>query len=236
MTVRINREVAMKFELNRLLRNCTNEEIIAEVKRVGSLIKEDDSEKMSEKEFERFFRIYQQLGLAWELLGLQCKHWDGYRKTRDKKEVCKICGKVKGTDEYHILLPKKGPKKLGVRLIPNSKKTFETRKDAQIVNDSIDFYGALVNVDVHNSYKSSAFGKGKINMAAERIVKIKEDNVECHIDKNLVYIRLVDRERKLGKKRYGGFPWEIKRRDLKHFPVIFDFDEKYRFFGLTILK
>jgi hypothetical protein len=37
-------------------------------------------------------------------------------------------------------------------------------------------------------------------------------------------------------KRYGGFPWEIKRKNLKHFPVIFDFDKKYRFLGLTILK
>jgi hypothetical protein len=31
----------MKFELSRLARNCTNEEIIAEIKRVGSLIKEN---------------------------------------------------------------------------------------------------------------------------------------------------------------------------------------------------
>jgi hypothetical protein len=166
---------------------------------------------------------------------LQCKHWDGYKKTRDKKEACKICGKIKGADEFHILLCRKGPKKLGVKLKPNSKKTFETKKDAEIINDTIDFYGALVNVDVHNSYKSSAFGKG-INMAAERIVNIKEDNVECHIDEHLIHIRLHDKDRRPGKKRYGGFPWEIRRKDLKHFPVIFDFDEKYRFLGLTILK
>ena len=194
-----------------------------------------DSEKMAQKKFEVFFNIYQQLGLAWEFLGLQCKHWDGYKKTRDKREACKICGKIKGADDFHILLTQRGPKKLGVKLKPNSKKTFGTQKDAEIVDDTIDFYGALVNVDVHNSYKSSAFGKG-INMAAERIVSIKEDDVECHIDKNLVHVRLVDRERKLGKKRYGGFPWEIRRKHLKHFPVIFDFDERYRFLGLTILK
>jgi hypothetical protein len=35
-----------------------------------------DSEKMGKKEFQIFFNIYQQLGLAWEFLGLQCKHWD----------------------------------------------------------------------------------------------------------------------------------------------------------------
>jgi hypothetical protein len=194
-----------------------------------------DNEKMDKREFQVFFNIYQQLGLAWEFLGLQCKHWDGYKKTRDKKEACKICGKVKGADGFHILLPKKGPKKLGVKLKPNSKKTFETQKDAEIVNDTIDFYGALVNVDVHNSYKSSTFGKG-INMAAERIVNIKENNVECHIDNHLIHIGLHDKDRRPGGKRYGGFPWEIRRKDLKHFPVIFDFDEKYRFLGLTILK
>jgi hypothetical protein len=194
-----------------------------------------NNEKIGEKKLEVFFNIYQQLGLGWEFLGLQCKHWDGYKKTRDKKEACKICGKVKGADDFHLLLPQKGPKKLGVKLKPNSKKTFETQKDAEIVNDTIHFYGALVNVDVHNSYKSSAFGKG-INMAAERIVNIKEDNVECHIDEHLIHIRLHDKDRRPGGKRYGGFPWEIRRKDLKHFPVIFDFDEKYRFLGLTILK
>jgi hypothetical protein len=173
--------------------------------------------------------------LAWEFLGLQCKHWDGYKKTRDKKESCKICGKIKGADDFYTLLSQKGPKKLGVKLKPNSKKTFETKKDAEIVNDKIDFYGAVVNVDVHNSYKSKLFDKG-INMAAERIVNLKEDNVECSIDEYLVHIRLLDKDRKRKGKKYGGFPWEIKRKNLKHFPVIFDFDEKYRFLGLTIFK
>jgi len=194
-----------------------------------------DSEKMGEKEFQRFFRIYQQLGLVWEFLGLKCKHWDGYKKTRDKKEACKICGKVKGVDDFYILLPKKGPKKLGMKAKPNSKKTFETKKDAEVVNDTIDFYGGLVNVDVHNSYKSSVLGQG-ISIAAERIVNVKEGSVECSIDQHLVHVRLRYKDRKRGKKRYGGFPWEIKRKDLKHFPVIFDFDEKYRFLGLTILR
>jgi hypothetical protein len=194
-----------------------------------------DSEKMGRKEFQIFFDIYQQLGLAWEFLGLQCKHWDGYKKTRDKKETCKICGKVKGDDDFYILLTRKGPVKLGVKVKPNSKKTFKNKKDAEIVNDTIDFHGALVNVDVHNSYKSRLFGKG-INIAAERIVNVKEENVECHIDGHLIHIRLRDEDGKRGKKRYSGFPWEIKKKDLKHFPVILDFDEKYRFLGLTILK
>jgi hypothetical protein len=123
-----------------------------------------DSEKMGKKEFQRFFRIYQQIGLTWEFLGLQYKHWDGYKKMRDKKGVCKMCGKVKGVDDSYILLSKKGPKKLGMKAKPKSKKTFEPKKDAEIVNDMIDFYGALVNVDVYNSYKSTVVGKGLISL------------------------------------------------------------------------
>ena len=212
-------------------------------KQLGALFKSMDfvsnnflhSEKMGKKEFGIFFNIYQQLGLAWEFLGLQCKHWDGYKKTRDKNETCRICGKVKGTDDFYILLTRKGPVKLGVKVKPNSRKTFETKEDAQIVNETINFHGALVNVDVHNSYKSRLFGD-RINIAAERIVKVKEENVECHIDKHLIHVRLRDKDRKRGRKRYGSFPWEIRRKNLKHFPVIFDFDEKYRFLGLTILR
>lgn len=63
-------------------------------------------EKAAGKNFQLYFNIYQQLGLAWEFLGLQCWHWDGYRKTRYKKEVCKICGKVKGIENDYYLSPK----------------------------------------------------------------------------------------------------------------------------------
>ncbi len=194
-----------------------------------------DNEKISKRESQVFFNIYQQLGLAWEFLGLQCGHWDGYKRTRDKKEACKICGKIRGTDDFYILLPKRGLKKLGAKANPNSKRTFENKKEAEIVNDTINFYGAVVNVDVHNSYKSNLFDQ-EIDMAAERIVNLKENNIECHIDNHLVHIRLRDRDRKSRRKRYGGFSWEIKKKNLKHFPVIFDFDEKYKFLGLTILK
>ncbi len=43
-------------------------------------------------------------------------------------------------------------------------------------------------------------------------------------------------KKKNEKKKYGGFPWEIKKKDLKNFPVIFDFDKNYRFLGITILR
>lgn len=192
-------------------------------------------EKIGKKELEIYFNIYQQLGLAWEFLGLQCKHWDGYKKIRDKKEACKICGKIKGINESYILLPYHGIKKIGVNLRPNSKKTFETKKDAEIVNDSINFHGVSINVDVHNSYKSK-FLKDKINMAAERIITLRDGNVECVLDEHLVSIKLLSKDKARGKKEYGEFPWEISKKNLKNFPVIFDFDDKYKFLGLTIFK
>ncbi len=192
-------------------------------------------EKISRKDFQVYFDIYQQLGLAWEFLGLQCGHWEGYKKTGDNKEVCRICGKVKGVEDAFVLLSRKGPKKFGVKAKPNSKETFDTKKNAELVNDTMNFYGASLKVDVHNSYQSRVFGKG-ITMAAERIVNVKEDGIECHIDPHLIHVRLHDGDRKSGKKKYGGFPWEISKKDLKHFPVIFDFDENHRLLGLTILR
>ncbi len=44
----------MKFELTRLARNCTNEEVIAEVKRVDSLIKRD---VISQDSFNKYARV-----------------------------------------------------------------------------------------------------------------------------------------------------------------------------------
>ncbi len=200
-----------------------------------------DGISISKKEFQIYFNIYQQLGTTWEFYGLLCKHWDGYKDIRDKKKACKICGKIKGVDDSYYLLPGEGRKKVGRKLFPTSKKTFSKKGEAQIIDDVIDFHGASLNIDVHNSYKSGLLGKKhEINMAAERIVTLKESGVECHIDQHLIYIKMNDvgkKVRKRGvKKKYGGFPWEIKKKDLKNFPVIFDFDEKYQFLGLTILR
>jgi len=192
-------------------------------------------EDLTEKELQTYFDIYQQLGIAWEFLGLQCRHWEGYRKIKDGKMSCRICGMIKGADDFYYLLPKKGHKKVGNKLNPNSKKTFKNKRDAQIDHDTINFHGALIDVDVFNSYKSSMAGH-EINIAADRIVRIKEDSIECWIDRHLVNIKMHKPQKKNRKKKYGGFPWEIRKKDLKNFPVIFDFDEDYRFLGLRILR
>ena len=195
-----------------------------------------NKEDVPGKEQERFADIYQQLGQVWEFLALQCKHWDGYKKTREEKEVCRICGTVKGVEESQILLPAKGPKKIGKAVSPNSVNTFPTKKEARIIKDSIRFHGALMDVDVHNSYKSNLFKEHEINIAAERNVTLKERGVECSIGKHRIDLDLDKPKRRGSKPPYGNFAFELRKKDLKHFPVIFKFDDDFKFLGLTILR
>jgi hypothetical protein len=195
-----------------------------------------NKEGIPEKEQERFADIYQQLGHVWEFLALQCKHWDGYKKTREKKEVCRICGTVKGAEERHILLQAKGPKKIGRAVNPNSKKNFPTKKEARIIKDSIRFHGAFVDVDVHNSYKSVLFKEHEISIAAERNVTLKERGVEYSIGKHRIDLDMEKQKEKGPKLVYSNFAFELRKRDLKHFPVMFKFDDDFMFLGLTILR
>jgi hypothetical protein len=65
------------------------------------------SRRKPNEESERLADLYQQLGLAWEFLSLQCRHWDGYRKAHSGNDVCKICGKVKGAQESWVLSRRK---------------------------------------------------------------------------------------------------------------------------------
>ncbi len=184
-----------------------------------------------------YFDVYQALGLAWEFLGLQCGHWDGYKRKRDRKRVCRICGKIKGVKDQYYLLPAAGVKKLGKRSVPTSKKTFATKSKAQIVHDQVVFHGAFLDVDVHNSYKSTLFGKGReISVAADRYVTLRESGVKCSVDEHVVDIKIERPGSKIRKPPYGGFPWELSKEKLKHFPVIFRFDDNYRFLGLTIIR
>ncbi len=196
-----------------------------------------NKEGINDKKLEVFANIYQQLGMAWEFLRIQCRHWDGYKKPRDRKEVCKICGKVRDVDETNILLPVKGRKKIGRKKMPDSKKTFRTKKEAEILHDSIDFHGARLKVDVHNSYKSKIFKKElDVNMSAERIVQLKESWIECSIDQHTINIRIGPSKEKGSKPDYGNFAFELRKKDLKHFPVLFKFDDNFKFSGLTILR
>ena len=195
--------------------------------------------RISRRTAARFMEIYQQLGAAWELLGLQCKHWDGYRKIREGKRACRLCGKIKGAEESWLLLPRTGRKQIGRRLMPTSKEVFPDRKKALVVEDTVQFHGATLTVTVQNAYKSRWPGPGEhdpISIAADRIVKLCEGQVECWLDTHLVHVRW---KPKPGAKRgphYGAFPWELPRAKLKNFPVIFEYDARGRFLGLEVLR
>ena len=91
--------------------------------------------KQNTKEARRFAEIYQQLGLAWEFLALQCQHRGGWRKLRDGKSACKVCGLIRGLEEQWRLLPCVGKKTVGRRPMPNSKRTCPNRKAGTVVND-----------------------------------------------------------------------------------------------------
>jgi hypothetical protein len=68
-------------------------------------------------EAERLAEVYQQLGLAWEFLALQCHHRSGWRKTREGKFACKVCGLIRGASESWLLLPRDGKKRISHRAI-----------------------------------------------------------------------------------------------------------------------
>jgi hypothetical protein len=196
-----------------------------------------NKEGVNEKKLEAFYNIYQNLGLAWEFLGLKCEHWDGFRKSKDKGKVCKICGIRKDASNADILLPSKGHKKIGRKLKPNSKKIFATKKKAAILKDSIEFHGARLNVDVHNNYKSKIFGKEhEITVASERTVELKESGIKCSIGQYTIDLQIGPDKKNGSKPDYGAFVFELRKKDLKHFPIILNFDDDFNFSGLTILR
>ena len=188
-------------------------------------------------EARRFAEIYQQLGLAWEFLALQCKHKNGWRKLRDGKFACKVCGLIRSANEQWLLLPRNGKKIIGRRSMPNSKRTFQNRKAATVVNDTIDFHGAKLNVEVLNPHRCNDrwFRKHDWTIAADRLVQLKEAGVEVRFDSHLISVEL--RKHKRGEMPpYSHFVWELPRKFLRKFPVMLEFNKRRQFTGLTILK
>ncbi len=100
------------------------------------------------------------------------------------------------------------------------------------------FHGAALTVDVHNAYKSTLFSKvHKINIAATRMVTLRESGIKCSIDEHVIDLKMEERRRDKDRRPwYGGFPAELSRKRLKRFPVIFRFDGNYKFLGITIIR
>jgi hypothetical protein len=193
--------------------------------------------KRDSAEARRFAEIYQQLGLAWEFLALQCKHKNGWRKLRDGKSACKTCGLIRGAEEQWVLLPRDGKKIIGRHAMPNSKRKFPNRKAATVVNDTIDFHGAKLNVEVLNQHRCNDrwFRKHDWTISADRLVRLDEDGIEVRFDSHFVGVKL--RKHKRGEMPpYSHFVWELPRKFLKKFPVMLEFDKRRQFTGLTVFK
>ena len=107
---------------------------------------------------------------------MQCSHAEGWRKMRQGTLACKVCGTIRGAPERWVLVPRNGKKIIGRKRFPNSGGTFPDKKAATIVDDTIDFHGARLHVDVHNSYRSRLCRRSEldISVAAERIVRVQE--------------------------------------------------------------
>lgn len=186
-------------------------------------------------EARRFAEVYQQLGLAWEFLALQCRHRGGWRKLRDGKSACKVCGLIRGVKEHWLLLPREGKKTVGRLSLPNSKQTLPNRRAATVVNDTIEFHGVKLNVEVLNLHRSRLFRSKNMVCAAERIVRLEEDGMACSCDTHLVTVELRKHQRG-AMPPYSHFVWELPRKFLKKFPVVLQFDKRRRFTGLVIFK
>lgn len=193
--------------------------------------------KRDTAEARRLAEIYQQLGLAWEFLALQCPHRGGWRKVRDGKSACKVCGLIRGAKEHWLLLPREGKKTIGRRVLPNSKRTFPNHKAGTVVNDTIEFHGAKLSVEVLNPHRSnSRWLRGRDwTIAADRLVRLEEDGIEVRFDSHFVGVKL--KKPKRGEMPpYTHFVSELPRKFLKKFPVMLEFDKCRRFTGLVIFK
>ncbi len=189
------------------------------------------------KQADRFAELYQQLGKFWEFLALQCDHKSGWRKTKEGPEICRECGSVKDSTERWILLPRKSKKKIGRKLLPNSDKTYLTKRKATVVDDTIEFHGAKLRVDVHNSYSSRLFRDSNLDMAvaAERIARLEEDGIECSVDRHIASIKL--KKHKRGERPpYGAFVWELPKRRLQKLPLMLEYNGGGELVEVSILR
>lgn len=182
-----------------------------------------------------YAEIYQQLALAWEHLALQCRHWDGFKRRRGGVRCCPICGLVEGMEEPWLLLPRRGAKAIGKRMLPTSDETFASKKAAMVLDDAIAFHGAKLQVVVANPCRSDLFRDLPITVAAHRTVTLVEDGIECGVDEHMVRLRIAPRRPK-AEPPFGAFLSELSRKELKSFPVMVEQDRRGRLVGLCLFR
>jgi hypothetical protein len=214
--------IRLKHDLRRLFRSMDFVSRHAALKRGG-------------REAAQLAEIYQQLGSVWEFLALQCPHREGWRKTRDGQRACRVCGSIKGAPEQWLLLRREGKKTIGRRAVPTSKRVFATRKQATVINDTVMFHGAKLNVEVLNPHRPRLFRSPNITIAADRLVSLAEGGVECRFDSHLLTLRMARRKRGEAPL-FSAFVSELPRKALKRFPVMLEYGRRGEFIGLTIFK
>lgn len=102
-----------------------------------------------------------------------------------------------------------------------------TKKQAEIVNDTIKFHGAKLNVSVFNSYVSKLDKIDKeINIAADRGVTLEEDGLAVEVSKYIASIKIKTPEKPTPV--YGGFLWELPKKLLKKMPIILSYERQGR--------
>jgi hypothetical protein len=231
------RQIAILFVLNSGSRQTLLKRDLRELFRSMDFVSRHPALKCDSAQARRFAEIYRQLGQAWEFLALQCDHRSGWRKTRERKFACKVCGLIRGTREQWLLLSLRGNKRIGRRAMPNSKNTFPNRKAATVVNDTIEFHGAKLNVEVLNPHRSNLrwLRNKEWTIAADRLVRLEEGGVQVRFDRHLVTVEL--RKHKRGEMPpYSYFVWELPRKLLKSFPVMLQFNKRRQFTRLVIFQ
>lgn len=187
------------------------------------------------REGRKLAEVYQQLGRAWELLALQCRHRSGWRKLKDGRRACKICGPLKDAKETWVLLPRTGPKVIGRMSRPTTGRMLPNRKAATVLMDRVNFHGAQLSVEVLNPHKSRLFRMHDITVAADRLVELHESGVVCKLDDHTVRIQIGLRQQG-SEPPYGAFISELPRKVLAKFPVMMEYDRGGRFVGVLIFR
>jgi len=187
------------------------------------------------REGRRLAEIYQLLGLAWEMLALQCRHRAGWRKLKDGQQVCKICGTLKDSKARWRLLPNDRPKVIGRMARPTTKRILPNRQAATVVKDEVRFHGVRLSVEVLNSHQSRLFDRRDITIAADRLVELREDNLLLELSDWTIRLRTASHRPGKGLP-YSAFLSELPRKTLARFPVMVEYDRRGRFVGIVIFR
>lgn len=187
------------------------------------------------REGKQMAEIYQLLGIAWEMLALQCPHRAGWRRRKDGAQVCKACGTRKGAQEEWLLLPRTGSKTIGRMTRPTSRQTLPNRKAATVVKDKIHFHGARLSVEVLNSHKSRLLDWRDVTIAADRLIDLEEGDIRIKLSEHTIQLRQESR-RPIKGLPYSGFLSELPRKLLERFPVMVEYDRRRRFVGVVIFR